>query len=199
MKNSSIALALGAALCATAGVAHAGSGYDPALDISYNLGGFNLDSAANGGVTVAEFLVTPPANDSMIVGISFSGTVAGISGTGSWASDLMMVVTDPMQGQVSVGGFSGVQNNWDFQGSGSSNDGFYESGPHLFWADSPIGKDGAGSWKFTFTNDWDSTFAATMSWTDVTITFHKLMVPAPGALALLGLAGLAGGSRRRRA
>ena len=41
----------------------------------------------------------------------------------------------------------------------------------------PPGADDAGDWTITFTNGWDSTSAATMNWTGVTVTLHKETMP----------------------
>ena len=57
------------------------------------------------------------------------------------------------------------------------------------------GLHGVGMWKITIVDAAGGDLGSLGSWT---LTFEKNPVPAPGALALLGLAGLAG-SRRRRA
>jgi len=190
-----------ATLTAAAGIALSGAAFandfDPALDEKLDFGNFVLDSLANGG-SPAVFNVPNGSNGNDIVGFSFSGAVTGISGNASWASDMQLIITDPNGGTFTVGGFTNSGNadiDWDFSGSASTNDGAYASGPHFAWKNDPISKDGAGSWTFSFANDWNSTIAATMSWTDVSITLHK--IPTPGAAALFGLAGLAGIRRRR--
>jgi len=194
MKIATLTAAAGIALSSAAfGVTK----HDPALDEKLSFGNFVLDSAANGG-TPAVFNVPNGDNGNDIIGFSFSGSVTGISGTSSWASDLQLIITDPNGGTFTVGGFTNSINadiDWDFDGSGSTNDGAYESGPHYAWLNNPISKNGVGDWTFSFANDWNSTLAATMSWTDMQIFLHK--IPTPGAAALFGLAGLAGLRRRR--
>lgn len=188
----SLTLASAAFALAISGAAVAGDlGYDPALDQKLELGGFTLVSPANGGSPVV-ISFDLEENGADVVGFSFSGNASGITDTGSWASDTNLVIDAPDGQSTSIGGFSGTPDfDWDFDGAGSTDDGFYESGPHLAFNAAPK----AGTWTFTFTNDWDSTAASDISWDGVSIILHK--IPAPGALALLGLAGVAGGRRRR--
>ncbi|MFU8829658.1 MAG: hypothetical protein ACNA8P_09530 [Phycisphaerales bacterium] len=187
MKISRVLAATGAGLAITA--AASADNFDPALDIVLDLGSFTLISPANGGAPV-DFDVIGPAD---VVGFSFAGDVSGISGTSSWASDMQLNISIDGTQVYSIGGFSGVQNNWDFQGSGSTNDGFYQSGPHLIAKDNPVAEGAA--WTFSFVNDWNSTLAADMDWSGVTLTIHR--IPTPGAVGLVGLAGLAAIRRRR--
>jgi len=188
MKKTMVSAAT-AALVITSGSAMAGA-YDPSLDVVLDLGSFSLNSVPNGGVTTVTFDIREGPSD--VVGFSFSGTVDGIGDSASWASDLQMVLFLEGDAIYSIGGFSGVENEWDFQGFGSNDDGTYTQAPTIIAGDAPV--PGGLAWAIQFTNDWDSTAAATMEWSDVTFTIHR--VPGPGALALLGLAGLA--TRRRR-
>jgi MYXO-CTERM domain-containing protein len=101
---------------------------------------------------------------------------------------------------VSSGGFPapGGYNDWDFQGGDSEPDGLYVHGlgsPHgdgnPDFAFDKIAK--GGVWTFEFEQTW-----GTADWKGVSIALHKQSaIPAPGALALLGLAGLVGARRRR--
>lgn len=110
---------------------------------------------------------------------------------GSWASDVQVRVSGGGASYV-VGGFDQTvapDTLWAFDGPGSDGDGNYGE-TFLPWADAPAGK---GMWHVEFENDWGAD-ANPNVYANITITFHK--APAPGALALLGLAGVA--SRRRR-
>lgn len=53
---------------------------------------------------------------------------------------------------------------------------------------------GAGTWRLKISDNAGADLGTLGSWS---ISFEKNPIPAPGALALLGLAGLAGGRRRR--
>ncbi len=170
-------------------------------------GQFDELIVVNGGeaITLASGeSVTVTANISSNVGFAgftFAGVFVDETG-GTWASDTRLDVVAPDGQTYSIGGFGtdSADNDWDFQGGQSSDDGAYFHG---------IGGDGwdgdgnfdtvfsppvtmAGEWSFTLTQQFG---AAT--WKGVNITLHA--IPAPGALALLGLAGLAGAGRRRRA
>ncbi|MEE9128472.1 MAG: hypothetical protein V3T84_00505, partial [Phycisphaerales bacterium] len=59
------------------------------------------------------------------------------------------------------------------------------------WHDNPIPK--GGDWNFMFAETWDGG----VEYNNLTITLLK--IPSPGALALIGVAGLVSPRRRRRA
>ncbi len=138
----------------------------------------------------ASFNYVDPDNDQLIVGFSADVVFSDPTGSLSYASDLKLTFNGIGQ---AVGGFTNPGNIlWDFDGFGSDGSGVYVDNSHtLIWKDQPISKDQLTG--FTFLNDWGSSPANT--WT-VTLTLYKV-VPAPGAMALIGLAGLV--SRRRRA
>ncbi|OAB62940.1 hypothetical protein AY599_13380 [Leptolyngbya valderiana BDU 20041] len=107
------------------------------------------------------------ANTGNVTGFTFQGTVAGISGVGDWASDMKMFVTAPNTDSFEVGGFDSPVNNWEFQGSGSANDGTYSSSHPGSFAAVPD----AGNWNFAFEHDWSG--GTDMNWSGVTVTLHK--------------------------
>ena len=125
-----------------------------------------------------------------------SGTLTGISyvyswsndtGDSSWSSDMLIGVSGGAS-MVSVGGY-----NVGFGGSswgglnGSAGTGSYSGS-----ASGSMAMNGAAG--FWWVNGWSSSAGTTSSGTFV---LHGInAVPAPGALALLGLAGIA--ARRRR-
>jgi choice-of-anchor B domain-containing protein len=155
---------------------HAG-GHDPSLDEVLDVGDFSIDSPANGGNAATFVLPAGVGSQGEVTGLSFAGTVDGISGNASWASDMCMRVESPDGTVFTVGGFSGTQpgcndEDWDFQGA--DGDGTYSS--EHFAAFDPAEPD-QGEWSLSFINDWNSTSAATMQWTDVTVTLHKTPLP----------------------
>ncbi|MCC5822864.1 MAG: hypothetical protein LAT64_04935 [Phycisphaerales bacterium] len=182
-----------AAIAGSMGLAAAtssASNFDPDLDIVVTLGDFTVFPDAAGNPITVSFNLTGPGD---VVGISFSGDASGVGGTGTWASDTRLSVRIGGTEQFNIGGLVGRDNDWDFQGSGSTNDGTYASGPHLFAKNNPIAAGAA--WSFQFSHDWFSASASPITWTNVNMTLHR--VPAPGAMALLGLGGLVAGRRCR--
>ena len=172
------------------GATSSASGYDPSLDVVVTLGDFTVFADANGNPITVGFNLTGPAD---VVGFSFAGDASGVSGNGTWASDTRLSVQIGGVEQFNIGGLTGRDNDWDFQGGGSTDDGSYASGPHLFAKNNPVA-DGA-DWSFVFFHNWNSASAAPITWDNVNITLHR--VPAPGAMALMGLGGLAVARRRR--
>lgn len=148
--------------------------FTPELNEVLSVETFTIDSAPNGGVPVEFTVPAGLASSGQVVGFTFEGTVAGVSGTGTWASDMRMAVSSPAGDSFSVGGLSTPSDApWDFQGSQSTNDGTYTSfhvGPEVFGDE---GTGDAGDWTIVFTHDWNSAAASPMTWSDVTITLHK--------------------------
>jgi uncharacterized protein (TIGR03382 family) len=140
-----------------------------------------------GGESIT-FTVELPPNNKTVTGFSFTGHFDDLANDASWASDLRLDILAPDGQDYAIGGFDNPSNLWDFDGPGSDGDGVYSHDGHGTFDNAP-----KGVWTFKFTNDWGPSGGHT--WSDVVITLHK--VPAPGALALLGVAGLLGGRRRR--
>lgn len=111
----------------------------------------------------------------------------------SWASDAAVAIEFDGAIVARIGGsFGGMgvlggtrDETWDFNGSGSDNPGTYS---HVFTFDNPIAT--PDSFRIYLTD----TFNGGNSFLNITV---DLLVPAPGAAAVLGLAGLAGIRRRR--
>ena len=163
--------------------------FDPAFDVVIDLGSFTVVADAGGNPTPVNFTVTGPAD---VIGFTFSGDASGITGNGTWASDTRLSVLVDGGEVFNVGGLVARDNDWSFQGSGSTSDGFYSS-THIIAKDNPVP---AGvEWTFSFFHNWNSSSAAPITWSNASITVHR--VPAPGAMAMLGLGGLVAGRRRR--
>jgi hypothetical protein len=115
----------------------------------------------------------------------------------SWASDALVNVDSSFGFGYQVGGFDNIGTSdaeWSFQGPGSDGPGTYgDSGADIFlpWIDDPIL---SGTIDVRFANDWGSD--PNPNFYEAAIRFYQV-VPTPGALALLGLAGIVGRRRRR--
>ena len=173
-------------LTAAAGFGIAGTA---GADTVINFDSFSLEPEES-----IEFNVDLPASPDEVIGFSFFGLVSDMTPgiNGSWAADLQLQIVAPNGTEFIAGGF-GLQGNdepWDFDGSGSGDNGAYFSGHFV-----NLGLQ-EGSWSFTFLNTGEPDFADPFfTWSNVRVTLiHG--VPAPGALALLGIAGLARNRRR---
>ncbi len=157
--------------------------HDPLLDEPLAVPNFTVISPPNGGLPQVFTIPGGVLTSGRVVGFSFEGTVAGVTGNSSWASDMCMTIQGPDGSSFSVGGFSAAipgctLNNWDFQGGGSNDDGTYSSEHDDVWP-FPPGAEDDGDWTLTFVNGWNSDAAATMDWSDVTVTLHKITPPEP--------------------
>ena len=173
-------------------------------------------AAAIGGAATADITVTFGSADllggefvSQSMG-SVSGSLTSISyvyewanntGDSSWSSDMVFGMSDGFWG-VSIGGFN--MGFSDMPGGSVSPGGWFTQGGIVGSPSSGVFSGSAGGFSFSMSNigtalmgnGWDSSAGTT---TEAIITFHGVnAIPAPGALALLGLAGIAGGSRRRK-
>lgn len=169
--------------------------------VEYQLGSITLVSPAQGGSPFAITLDVAP-NPKGVVGWGIDFVYGeDPTGSASWASDIRMKISSPLGEIVDVGGFSSVVNDWDFQGGGSTDPGFYVDDPidgadnsNNFFKDDPQPK---GQWVVTFENDWDSTAAAVITMDNVNFRLFKA-VPEPSSLGLLAVAGLGLTILRRR-
>lgn len=115
---------------------------------------------------------------------------------GSWASDLGFVIDAPNDDAVQFGGFNvlypGATDGgaWAFDGSNSAGSGFYEDKKDLAVS-------GDGTWTLRIGNAW-SLNTQFVEYNNIIVTLKGVeVIPAPGVLALIGLAGLTGVRRRR--
>jgi hypothetical protein len=112
----------------------------------------------------------------------------------SWASDAAMTVDFVGTTVVSLGGTFGGMGRlggtpdmiWSFDGSGSNAPGTYST---TFFFDAPLVTTDSIEISLTDTFNGGNSFTS--------ITLDLIMVPTPGAVALFGLAGIAGIRRRR--
>jgi len=115
----------------------------------------------------------------------------------SWASDMIIQIIAPNGGNAFWGGTnvnptgSTDKGVWSFDGSASTVSGPYSDNSNLLGV---TNLSGAGTWKIRILNGWTGAVNA-CGYNDVNLNLIGV-VPAPGAVALLGLAGLVG--RRRR-
>ncbi len=152
-------------------------------------------------------LAASPADGSVFNSYTFnlSGTLTDFSlsfnyvdgNSASWASDMIIQIIAPNGGNAFWGGTnvnptgSTDKGLWSFDGAGSTASGFYADASNLLGA---TNLSGAGTWEFRIINGWTGAVLP-CGYNDVNLNLVGV-VPAPGAVALLGLAGLAG--RRRR-
>ncbi|MDG2020848.1 MAG: hypothetical protein P8J59_02750 [Phycisphaerales bacterium] len=143
---------------------------------------------SNGEESVSYVINVEGALDSIDFSIDFTNT-----GDFTWAGDVLFGFTDPNGNSIEFGGYNvsfGYTVAGDFPADWDSS----TSGTYGYSADlASYGLSGAGDWTVEVANGY--TTSVDTSWSGV-LGMNGLAVPAPGALALLGLAGLAG--RRRR-
>jgi hypothetical protein len=165
----------------------------------HELGDINgLDSLANGGAPYT-ITITEPTSRQYVTGWAIEFDYDEVPDSISWASDVLLTITSPTGSGVIIGGLSsGNDHDWDFQGNVSDAAGHYAdtvaaSENNFLWTSDP---QPGGDWTLTFLNDWNSSSASTLNLGNVVLTFY--LIPTPGSLALLGVAGLIARPRRRR-
>lgn len=152
--------------------------FNPDLDEAFDLPSFTVVSVPNGGGPVAFEVEGGVTSSGSVVGFTFTGTVEGVSGNSTWASDLSMIIESPEGESFQVGGFGG-DSSWQFQGAGSTANGTYTSthvGADVFGEE---GTSDSGTWTITFSHGWNSAAAAAMDWSDVSVVLHKEGVAGP--------------------
>ena len=125
-----------------------------------------------------------------VFGFAFEGTVSGIDGTSTWASDMVMEITSPAGATFGVGGFGTGLSEWDFDGAGSTSDDTYESAhPDVFSPGTALNGIWTVEFEHTFVN------GVAMTWDPSTIKLLGEAGPANVILATIELPAftLAGG------
>ncbi len=141
---------------------------------SHSLAGAEAMLALSGDVTGA------------LTGVSISfDFVSG--GSGALASDMALVVNGTQFGGWNMLFGTSIGGPWGFDGPGSAANGHYTDTKALAGS--------ADSYLVVLANGWSA--APACQYNNFLVTLHGVEVPAPGAIALLGLAGFA--ARRRRA
>ena len=165
-----------------------------------------LASAAVAGIAAADvdvtFDVSGPGGNGYTTMVEADGSLAGMNiafdftnnGGFTWAGDLLITIVDPNGVGIEFGGYN-VSQGYTYAGDFDSSFDTSASGAFSFnQALESFGLGGSGMWEIGFYDGY-SGGAETDNWIGV-VNLEGIAVPAPGALALLGLAGLAG--RRRR-
>ena len=150
------------------------------------------------------FAVTGPGLNSSTYTAELDGALAGMNvatnfvnaGGWTWAGDLHIGIVDPNGNAMQFGGYNyddGSANAGDFPSSwDTSTSGAFAHNASL----AAMGLSGSGTWTITVTDGYDNG-AETDAWDGIINLEGVELVPAPGAIALLGVAGLAGRRRRR--
>lgn len=129
-----------------------------------------------------------PYNSKTVTGVSVYMSIYDSydGGPSSFPGDMKVDLFAPDGQYFSVGGFDTYVQGWDYVNYGNGNTYEYNSGQ---FNNAP-----KGYWYIRLTNDWAS--SSESMYGSGLIIFHK--IPAPGALGLLGVAGLLAAPRRRR-
>jgi hypothetical protein len=188
MKNGMMAAMAAAATVLTASAANA--------DVNVNLGSGSYGAGAGTSAVQGGIVGT-------LTGVTINFDYVGDVNSFSWASDLLLTINDGATGKhwggfsvalEPVGSIDQTPTGWAGGGSITEPDGHYafsdlgplEGPPFL-----------PGSWTIGILNGYSS--GGVVQYNNVVVTLHGVNIPAPGAMALLGLAGMVGVRRRRRA
>ena len=186
-------------------VAMAGAASADLVNLSWDISGNDYF-----GGSITEFTMSSDASwaNAIIVSWGFSNVSANVywnegSSYENWASEAKLGIYDmdvnSGEGDIYIwyaSPFSGANSGATTPGSyasfsgGSFSSGDVSSNGYHIGSEGDIGAAGTSSWS-------DGTGNAAGTFTSGTVWVTIDTIPAPGALALLGLAGLAGGRRRR--
>ncbi len=188
--RKTVAFAAAGSLLAIGGAAYAQGNIEKKIE----LGDWKVDAHDISIVIGPSIDFTLEENGNAVIGFRVEFDFTNQFDDSSWASDLEFKLTDPggktyVVGQQAFDGgdpFGPEDFIWDFDGADSQPSGFYTS-THTIGA-----VDKGGTWNVMLAESWDGGVA----FDNISLTLIK--IPAPGALALLGVAGLLGVSRRRR-
>jgi hypothetical protein len=162
-----------------------------------------LGAAANADVTVnlGDFMFNGGEFDT--VSLNLAGTLTqwdiqftyGGNTDGSWSADMLFGVDSPNDA-IEAGGFD-LTYGFEWLGGVGQTNGDPGTFNNSFnsWAGN---MSGSGTWTLYVGDGWSFTGGNLETLTDVSMTLHGVdLVPAPGAIALLGAAGLLARRRRR--
>lgn len=136
---------------------------DNALDICQLTCGVEHPVSVSGSSGTVQTFMIQHDDSEPVAGFSYSAVFDGTSGSNSWASDVLIGVTDPMGRSVQFGGFNmtfGFDSIGDFPSDWQSEaDGPYSE---AFFDANGTGLGGAGTWTVQIRNGWF--MAPTASW-----------------------------------
>ena len=171
----------------------------------FMLSAAGIASVAIAGGAIADttiaFDISGPGGNMVGYNVGASGTAGVVTidvdftnaGGWTWAGDLLIAFVDSNGFGVEWGGYD---QSFGFDSLGDFSSGWDSSASGSYSASFDLSGAGLADIEQVFVMDGYSSGASTDNWNG-SMTIAGVDVPAPGALALLGLAGLAGRRRRR--